>query len=101
TSRPFVSRLSIGFIYLLILISSLFKTAEAQNLILRGQVYYPSAQNASVWGYQDSAGAEYALVGTHEGLSIVNVTDPDNPVELFLAPTQPTLWHEIKTWNHH
>lgn len=95
------SRFSISFICSLVFITGLFKIAEAQNLTFRSQVFYPSAQNGSVWGYVDSVGSEYALVGVYEGLSIVNVTDPDNAVELFLAPTSPTLWHEIKTWNNH
>lgn len=48
-----------------------------------------------VWGYVDEMGNEYALVGTSKGTSIVNVTDPTNPVEVFWsAPEslQPIQW---------
>ena len=47
-----------------------------------------------VWGYVDEMGNEYALVGTSKGTSIVNVTDPTNPVEVFGFPVQ-LLFGEI------
>jgi len=41
---------------------------------------------------------EYALVGTYQGVSIVDVTDPDNPVDLFDVVHQGAAgeWREIK-----
>ena len=39
-----------------------------------------------VWGYVDEMGNEYALVGTSKGTSIVNVTNPSNPFEVFWVP---------------
>ncbi|MBA3648629.1 MAG: choice-of-anchor B family protein [Chitinophagales bacterium] len=86
-----------SFLILILLAATTF----SQNITLRGHISYPTPENGNVWGYVDSAGREYALMGTYEGLSIVNVSDPDNPVEVFKVPTQPSLWHEIKTWNQH
>ena len=36
-----------------------------------------------IWGYVDEMGNEYALVGTEDGTSVVDVTNPANPVEVF------------------
>jgi choice-of-anchor B domain-containing protein len=47
-----------------------------------------------VWGYVDEMGNEYALVGTSKGTSIVNVTDPTNPVEVFWLPGSTSIWRD-------
>ena len=36
-----------------------------------------------IWGYEDEDGNEYAIVGTTKGTSIVDVTDPLNPEEIY------------------
>ncbi len=75
--------------------------AQNFNLTLRDQVTYPYSC-ASLWGYV-AGGREYALVGTYIGLSIVDVTDPDNAVVLFDIDHAGahSLWREVKTWGHY
>ncbi len=51
-----------------------------------------------IWGYVDSDGNEYALVGTETGLSIVDVTTPTAPVEVFFGSGVNSIWRDIKTW---
>jgi choice-of-anchor B domain-containing protein len=60
-----------------------------------------SSQANDIWGYVDGAGNEYAIVGLNDGTSIINVTDPANPFEVFYAPGMNSIWRDIKTWNHH
>ncbi|MCS6818992.1 MAG: choice-of-anchor B family protein [Chitinophagales bacterium] len=56
---------------------------------------------SNLWGYYDSINnKEYALVGVQYGLSIVDITNPANPVELFFIPGDTSLWQEPKTWKH-
>lgn len=50
-----------------------------------------------IWGYVDENGNEYALVGTSEGVSIVDVTNPSSPVEISWIPSATSLWRDIKT----
>jgi len=47
-----------------------------------------------VWGYVDEFGNEYALVGTSKGTSIVDVTVPANPVEVFWLPGSTSIWRD-------
>jgi choice-of-anchor B domain-containing protein len=47
-----------------------------------------------VWGYVDELGNEYALVGTSKGTSIVDVTDPANPVEVFWLSGSESIWRD-------
>ena len=53
---------------------------------------------SDVWGYVDNEGNEYALVGAYNGLSVVDVTDPANPVEVFFGSGPNSIWRDIKTW---
>lgn len=56
---------------------------------------------SSIWGYTAPDGKEYALVGEETGLSIVDVTTPTAPIERAFIPEPPSMWHEIKTWQHY
>ena len=61
--------------------------------------FLPYSQSLSdVWGYVDEAGNEYALVGTFSGLSIVDVTDPSVPVEIFFGSGENSIWRDMKTY---
>lgn len=72
-----------------------------------GHLDYQDLRNsdlANIWGYTDEVGNEYALVGVNGsggntgGLSVVDVTDPANPVEVAFIPGPTSQWREIKTW---
>jgi choice-of-anchor B domain-containing protein len=57
---------------------------------------------SNIWGYIDEFGNEYALIGHDAGTSIVNITDPINPIEVDMIPGPTaggTIWREIKTFN--
>lgn len=83
----------------------------AQNIELLGHLDYQALRGSNLsnlWGYTDEEGNEYALVGVNGtwqansgGLSVVDVTDPADPQEVFFAPSAPSNWREIKVWNDH
>lgn len=72
----------------------------AQNLTLASNLSYPFSLS-NIGGYTDSHGNEYALVGTYEGLSIVDVTNPSLPIEKFAVAGPQSDWREVKTWSHY
>ena len=75
--------------------------AQNYNLDLLGQVNYQQLHNTNlndVWGYVDEEGNEYALVGAAKGVSIVNVTDPTNPTEVYWHPGSESVWRDLKTF---
>lgn len=89
------------FSTLLLLIAGIIPLcAQDFNMQLRGEISYPYSC-ASIWGYVDDDGTEYALVGTYDGVSIVDVSDPDNPEVKFNVPHSPNLWREVKTYGHY
>jgi len=79
-------------------------TLQAQtpdfNLSLVGDLSYPIMLN-DIWGYVDTAGNEYALVGRNDGLSIVSLANPSTPVELHFIGGNTSIWRDIKVWNQH
>ncbi len=72
----------------------------SQNLTLEANLPYPFPLS-NIGGYVDVLGNEYALVGSYDGLSIVDVTVPTNPVEKFAVPGLQSDWREVKTWSHY
>lgn len=59
---------------------------------------------SNIWGYIDPQGNEYAIIGHNLGTSIINITDPYNPVEVTMIPgptSNQTVWREIKTYSHY
>jgi len=68
-----------------------------QNISLLGRKTY-TEELSDVWGYAAN-GKEYALVGVRSGVSIVDVTNPTAPAELFFVSTASSDWHDIATWN--
>jgi choice-of-anchor B domain-containing protein len=74
--------------------------AQNFNLTLRSTIPY-GVSLSNIGGFVDSQGNEYALVGYFEGLDIVDVTDPDNPVVKFTVPGPQSDWREVKTWGNY
>ena len=76
-------------------------TAHSQlNLNFLGQLQYANNRGdcSDIWGYVDGSGNEYAIVGNYTGTSIVDVSDPANPVEVFYTAGDQTIWRDMKVW---
>ncbi len=77
-------------------------TGSASNMQQLGYLDLVSMHNSDlsdIWGWEDGSGNEYAIVGLHDGTSVVDVTDPANPVEVFYEPGMNSIWRDIKTYN--
>lgn len=70
------------------------------NMSLIGQYSYPGNRGdcSDIWGYVDGMGNEYAIVGNQTGTSIMSLSNPANPVEVFYSPGANTIWRDIKVW---
>ncbi len=73
--------------------------AQNQNIVFRSKMSFPGQTIANVCGYAAN-GREYALLGGSQGLIIVDVTNPDAPVQITQIPGPNSLWKEIKTYAH-
>lgn len=75
--------------------SSLNTTLTDQMAISGGQTL------ANICGYTAPNGNEYALLGAENGMIIVDVTNPNNVVQLVQIPMVTSLWKEIKVYQNY
>jgi len=54
-----------------------------------------------IWGYAAPDGREYACVGTTDGISIVNCTDPIDIYETGFFPGGICIWRDLKTFENY
>ena len=73
--------------------------SSSLNMDLVGVIDYDETIN-DIWGYANNNN-EYALVGTNEGFSVVDITTPENPNEIFFIEGTETIWRDIKTWQNY
>lgn len=74
-----------------------FLSAQTDSLRMKavGHLAYPHTTLNDVWGYVDSSGREYALLGTGLGAAIIDLSDPSDPQELFFYPKPYSLWRDV------
>ncbi len=79
---------------------SLSVSAQLNMNLISNMDYHQihGAQLNDIWGYVDELGNEYALVGTTKGTSVVDLSNPANPVEIFWEPGLESIWRDLKTW---
>ena len=84
---------------LLLILGLVGFTLQAQqslNTNFLGQKSY-NQELSDIWGYEKD-GAEYALVGVYNGISVVDVTNPSTPVEITFFNGYESIWRDLKTW---
>ena len=81
-------------LFLLFCVASLLAQTNIE-LISNLDEYHSSGYN-DIWGYVDPMGNEYALLGVRSGTSIVDLSDPANPVEVAFIPGPQSVWRDIK-----
>ena len=87
-------------LFVLVLLTKLVAHAQL-NCEQLGYLDIPDIHSTicnDVWGYTDENGNEYAIVGTEDGVSIVDVTDPANANEVFWVTGLNSIWRDIKTF---
>jgi len=75
-----------------------FPAFSQLNMEFYSEVTYQGNAGNDVWGYVAPDGREYALMGTVDGMSIVDITEPTNPIEIDFIDQQASTWRDIKTW---
>jgi choice-of-anchor B domain-containing protein len=59
----------------------------------------PPSSTTDVWGFVDlNSGREYVIVGYNIGTAVIDVTDPENPVEVGFIDGQRAGWRDIKVY---
>ena len=88
----------------LVVLAFLCSELKSQSVSLLGTLNpYPGTKYADIWGYTDANNREYAIMGVTGGTSIIDVTDPANPVEVAMIPGPNSFyeWRDMKTHSHY
>jgi choice-of-anchor B domain-containing protein len=86
---------------ILVVVFYLFFTILSSQAQLNTELvaHFPYSQNANdIWGWVSEDGTEYALVGLRNGISIVSLANPNQPVEVAYIPGPNSIWRDLKTW---
>jgi len=70
------------------------------NLEIVSNVPYAEECN-DIWGFVDSNGTEYAILGTTRATAILSLEDPSAPIERAYIPGAVSIWRDIKSIGNH
>ena len=88
-----------GYLLIVACFTLVTQAQSSLNMSLLGSTTYQNDNN-DIWGYTDSSGVEYALVGTTAGVSIVDITaSPVQKKQFIQGPY--SIWRDLKTWSHY
>jgi choice-of-anchor B domain-containing protein len=85
------------FIFQSLFVLCIFNAWTQTNMSLLSRVNYQQLHQANlndVWGYVDEFGNEYAIVGTSKGTSVLDISDPTQPTEVFWLPGSTSIWRD-------
>ncbi len=80
-----------------VLLSLNIQAQNSLNMELLSNLQYNQALS-DIWGYAAPDGREYAIVGTRNTTSIVDLLDPRNPVEVASITGAPSTWRDMKAF---
>ena len=87
--------------FILLLLPTLSSAQSSFNINLLSTFDYPTTKGNDIWGWADSIGNEFALVGLRNGVSCVNVTNSSSPFEEFFLADIYSVWRDIKTYGNY
>ena len=92
---------SITFALFICIVQNAFSQAQLDFVSNIDYQQLHDAELNDVWGYVDEVGNEYAVIGTTKGTSIVDVTDPVNPQEIFWLDGAQSIWRDPKVFGNY
>ena len=88
----------IGFLSIFILTSA--QSQENLNTQILSHVDFDEG-GSNIWGFVDSNGVEYAVIGTELSTKILSLEDPIHPILRYEVFGSNTSWREIKSYKDH
>ncbi|MBL4911307.1 MAG: choice-of-anchor B family protein [Alteromonadaceae bacterium] len=71
------------------------------HIPLTGFSTNPSTAN-DIWGHVDlNTGKEYAIIGLRNGVAVVDVSEPTNPIEVGTVTGLSSIWRDIKVYQYY
>ena len=93
------------FLFIVLLFSTTIPGVAQESGAVRLLAHYvpPSggSYTSGCWGWTDSTGREYALLGNQCGTAIVEITNPSAPAERDFIPGVCSSWRELQVHSHY
>ena len=86
----------VSALYLLLATGILGQNANIERLANAND--YPNSGYNDVWGYVDSAGVEYAILGVRSGTAVYSLENPKAPVRRAFIPGAQSVWRDMKSY---
>ena len=96
-----LSRIFTGLILTAVLNIPAFAQVSSNVELLATMNHRPLFPYNDCWGYTAPDGREYALLGSTNGTSIIDITDVNNLREIDFVPSINTVWKDIKTYQNY
>ena len=80
---------------------NVFLSFSQLNIDSISSINYQSVHNTflnDIWGYTDELGNEYGLIGAEKGVSVVDLSTPSAPNEVFWFSGAQSTWRDLKTF---
>lgn len=88
------------FVFGLLWVNSI-SSQDSLHLSIFGKLNPDPVRYSGCWGWTDSMGHEYAIIGTHNGTSIISIDDSTNVFEVDFIPGAASNWREITVIGDH
>ena len=66
-----------------------------------GQFQGSQLHGNDCWGYVSPSGREYAIYGLQSGFTVLDITEPTNPVQIGFVPGNNSVWRDVKVIGHY
>lgn len=95
-----MNKLFIFLVFQFLLLRTTFTQLNFDSLAHISYLNLHNTKLNDVWGYLDELNNEYALVGTRSGVSIVDVTVPNKPKEVYWKQSAESIWRDVNTYKN-
>lgn len=96
-----MARLYTLVVALLLITTGLYAQQDYNLELLSSIDFDTNAENGNdIWGFVDSSGTEYAVIGSTQATYIYSLQDPSNPVKVYKVPGAQSTWRDFKTYNN-
>lgn len=90
------------FLVLSVQISSILSAQQASNLqLLANKNDFPESLYNDIWGYTDSLGREYAVLGIRTGIALYSLENPRDPRLVKFIPGASSIWRDMKSYGNY
>ncbi len=80
---------------------SLLAQQHSNLQLLANKNDFPESLYNDIWGYTDSKGREYAVLGVRTGTALYSLENPQDPKLIKFIPGASSIWRDMKSYGNY